>query len=288
MHRSLRPAVLTVLVAASLAACGTTSPAPSASGTPASGSGSPTSGQPGTQSPTTDAGPAPYTSIPATPKPLAEMCTDPQVPSTTTFVAAPGGGHLGVSTAGEGSTVALFVPQSVGIACGWWPYAAELSKQGVKVVLFDHCGIGQSECNIQDPFASDKYAQLMLVAEPLRKESKRFVLVGASYGGSLVTAAGPALKADAVVNLSGGTTGEELALDVTMPKVTMPLLVAAEQSEPTLFDTMKSGFALAPAKTKKFVAMPNGHGWAWPVVDGKITPLGQLVTDWVKGSYPKK
>lgn len=279
----LRPAALTVVVAVSLAACGTNDPAPAATTATISDAPSSATGTESSDAPTT---PAPTTSTPPAPKPLAEMCTDPQAPSTTTFVDATGGGHIAVSTAGEGSTVALLVPQSVGHACGWWPYAAELSKQGVKVVLFDHCGIGQSDCNYQDEFSRDKYAQLMLVAKPLRKEAKRFVLVGASYGGSLVTAAAPELKADAVVNLSGGTTGEELTLDVTMPKVTVPLLVAAEESEPTLFTTMKTAFAKAPAKTKKFVAMPNGHGWEWPLKDGTITPLGQLVTDWVKGTYP--
>lgn len=277
---------LAVLVAASgLSACG------QGSGGAETGSGVPASSVTGAAEPAPAA--APSSTTPTGPPPvvpLRDHCRGGQGAEASTVMVRGEGARdwLAVSTLGAGSTTALLVPQLDGDACGWLPYAEVLSRRGVRVVLLDHCNTGQSTCdNMANPFAGDRFAQLLLVARQAREAgTKRFVLVGASYGGTLVTAAAAPLGADAVVNLSGTGEADTLDLARSMPTVAVPVLAAAGRSEPDVLARIRSMLSTSPSRTKRFLEAPRGHGWDLVLDDaGRLTPAGTAVTDWVLGHY---
>jgi pimeloyl-ACP methyl ester carboxylesterase len=90
--------------------------------------------------------------------------------------------------------------------CGWWPFAAWLTQHyPVRAVLADLCGYGASYCPDQS-FAADQLRQVRVLAHDTARPG-RFVLVGASMGGALALASAAAIRAAAVVDLSGRRTG---------------------------------------------------------------------------------
>lgn len=272
---------IAVLAAASaLSACGTQ---PGSAAPPPSVTGSTHPIPTAAPSSPTPAGPPPVVA-------LRDHCREGRGTESSTVMVRGEGGRdwLAVTTVGTGSTTALLVPQIDDDACGWWPYAEVLSRRGVRVVLFDHCNTGQSTCeNMANPFAGDRFAQLLLVARRAREAgTKRFVLVGASYGGTLVTAAAAPLHADAVVNLSGTGEADTLDLARSMPTVAVPILAAASRTEPDIVARIRSMLATSPSRTKRFLEVPSGHGWDFPLDDsGRLTPAGTAITDWVLGRY---
>jgi dienelactone hydrolase len=108
-------------------------------------------------------------------------------------VTAPGE-QLPAVVLGSGSTGVVFANQSGSTACGWLPYARNVTRSGVRSLVFDYAVASRED-------------EVLAAARWLREHgAHRVVLVGASIGGrAVVTAAARAHpgQVDAVVSLSG-------------------------------------------------------------------------------------
>jgi dienelactone hydrolase len=109
-------------------------------------------------------------------------------------VPAPGEQLPAVVLGSGGSTGVVFANQSASTACGWLPYARNVTRSGVRSLVFDYA-------------TASREAEVLAAARWLREHgAHRVVLVGASIGGrAVVTAAARAHpgQVDAVVSLSG-------------------------------------------------------------------------------------
>jgi dienelactone hydrolase len=108
-------------------------------------------------------------------------------------VSAPGE-QLPAVVLGSGSTGVVFANQSASTVCGWLPYARNVTRSGVRSLVFDYA-------------TASREGEVLAAARWLRAHgAHRVVLVGASIGGrAVVTAAARAHpgQLDAVVSLSG-------------------------------------------------------------------------------------
>ncbi|HEY7622946.1 MAG TPA: hypothetical protein VH834_24440 [Solirubrobacteraceae bacterium] len=109
-------------------------------------------------------------------------------------VPAPGERLPAVVLGGGGSTGVVFANQSASTVCGWLPYARNVTRTGVRSLVFDY-GTAERE------------DEVLAAARWLRAHgARRVVLVGASIGGrAVVTAAAKTHpgQVSAVVSLSG-------------------------------------------------------------------------------------
>lgn len=203
------------------------------------------------------------------------------------------GGALEGIVVGEGATTAIFLAQTDNIGmCGWAEYAAWASGQGVRAVLWNRCGDGESTCG--DAVSGKAEAQTKVVVDWVRANgADRVVLVGASKGGGIALAAAQPLAVDAVIDLSGsldGSGGEFTPIAEAAARTKVPLLLAmtpGDQDEAV----MRTAFDSSPATPKEFIAMERGHGWDY-VADpatsddvARVSDFGERVLRWVKGDY---
>ena len=225
-----------------------------------------------------------------TPTSIEERCLVPVEGGLTSF-AGPDGSTMAGAVLGEGADAAVFLHQTSRSGfCGFATYAEWAAAQGVRVVLVDLCGWGRSAC--KGPFAADLEAQVRLLVDWARDAgARRVTLVGASMGGAIALGVGERAGADAVVDLSGPATwpGVPSAVEAAR-QTTVPLLLAVaardrEMDPPTLRAAVES----APARHKRFVSAPSGHGWTMlndgPLTEPVWTPLAIDVLSWIKGDY---
>jgi acetyl esterase/lipase len=109
-------------------------------------------------------------------------------------VPAPGEQLPAVVLGHGGSVGVVFANESGNVACGWLPYARDITRRGVRSLLFDY-----ALANNED--------EVLAAADWLRAHgAKRVVIVGASIGGRAVVTAGAKAhsgQVDAIVSLSG-------------------------------------------------------------------------------------
>ena len=223
---------------------------------------------------------------------MAKRCGEPDAPARWIRLRGPGRDRLAAVVVGKGPVTAVYSHQTDPEAlCGFWPFAVWLAREyGVRSVLIDHCGAGDSACAFGD-FYEDFAAQLgTAVGWARRHHASRISLVGASRGGTtaIVTAArlGPAV--DAVVDLSGPLRFLSLDALRAAPRVTAPALLALARYDgaATMAEYQRLLAALG-STTKRLVRVETGHGWellGWQTPQGFVpTPLGETVAAWVKG-----
>ena len=282
-------ALVAVVTGVALAACaaphGGRSGAAAAGATRSAGPAASPQGQPTATASTTAPEPTPSTA-------LGRRCGRPDVPARLLRLAGPGGNTLDAAEVGAGPTVAVFVHETGGAGlCGFWPYAVWLADRGVRSVLLDLCGYGESRCDLGARFAGDPVAQTGLAVTWARAHgAHRVTLVGASMGGTVATVAARPLHASAVVDLSGPV--EFIGLDTAKaaPGLDMPtLMVAADNDPDTDAGRLRAALAAAPARHKRFVTVDAGHGWdtlaAGPFPEDGFSPVADVVRRWVLGDY---
>jgi dienelactone hydrolase len=226
----------------------------------------------------------------STPTSIEDRCLVPVEGGLTSFP-GPDGSVLAGAVLGEGEAAAVFLHQtSKSGFCGFATYAEWAAAQGVRAVLVDLCGWGRSTC--KGAFASDPEAQVRLLVDWARAHgARRVTLVGASMGGAIALGVGERAGADAVVDLSGPATwpGVPTAAEAAR-HTTVPLLLAVaardrEMDPPALRAAVEG----APARHKRFVSAPGGHGWTMlndgPLTEPVWTTLATDVLSWIKGDY---
>jgi pimeloyl-ACP methyl ester carboxylesterase len=146
----------------------------------------------GDGTPATTARPAPAS--PASASRAYDGCLRPGRDVQLVDVSAPGE-RLPVAVLGRGGTIGvIFANTSASDACDWLPYARDVTRDGVRSLVFDYR-------------AASREAEVLAGARWLRAHGARsVVLVGGSIGGrAIVTAAARAgpRRVNAVVSLSG-------------------------------------------------------------------------------------
>ncbi len=219
---------------------------------------------------------------------VAERCKAGAGGQQVTFTAKDGS-LLPGAVFGSGDRVAVLVHQTgyTGM-CGWVPYAAWAGRHGVRAIVLDVCGYGESQCSPR--FAQDIAGQLRLPVDWARAHGARTVtLVGASMGGSLVTGVGQQLGVDAIVDVSSPPVWDDVpSVPEAAKSITVPFLMIAATSDTEIQpDVLRAALRSSPSTHKRFVAVPEGHGYTivtnGSVMAVEITPVGRRVLDWVKG-----
>ncbi len=202
---------------------------------------------------------------------------DPPLPSLESDCGAAHGAHLQpvwlhtsdaqrlyAIRGGAGPTGVVLVPESPpGDVCGWLPYAAMLEKSGMRVLVFDYRGTGESPVQSgQSPFAYGR--DLAAAVAQLRADgAKRVAVVGASLGGAVAMTY--ASGVDAVVSLSGETVLPQYHLDPldAVSHLHAPLLIVGTRDDAYLpIASARELLRRARSSAKRLVLYPSSwHGW---------------------------
>ncbi len=115
--------------------------------------------------------------------------------------------------------------------CGWVPYADWAAEQGVRAVLVDLCGWGSAVCS--EELTSDPEAQVRLMVDWAREQgAERVAVVGASMGGAIALGVADPAGADAVVDLSGPETWQNVpGAEEAAAGTEIPLLVVTASGD---------------------------------------------------------
>ena len=241
-----------------------------------------------------DGGDPPDSGSPAAPAPsdLPTSVTDKCGIESTAEVSdieAPDGSVLTAATAGEGDRVMILLHQTSPTGyCGWVPYADWAAEQGVRVVLVDLCGWGSAVCS--EELTSDPEAQVRLMVDWAREQgAERVTVVGASMGGAIALGVADPAGADAVVDLSGPETWQNVpGAEEAAAATEIPLLVVTASGDPGVdHDVLQRAVEGSPATPKRFISAPDGHGWSM-LHDGSSVapewrPLASTVLEWARG-----
>jgi pimeloyl-ACP methyl ester carboxylesterase len=251
-----------VLIAALIAGCG-----PSASAGAAVGASAAPPGPPAARPRAT----------PASASPVPAACGRPDAPGRLVTVTAADRVRLAAATAGTGRRGVLLIPE-LGPAgmCGWWRYAAKLSRSGYRVLMFDHRCTGDSGCPAgaarQDLMADIRGGITWLH----RAGAVSVVLMGASQGAceAVIAATRPPAGVTGVVVLSADELTTPLARRpyrrtalAAAPRLRLPVLFAVAAGDPYVsVASTRRLVAAARAPGKRLVVLPAGSGHGWDLV----------------------
>lgn len=193
---------------------------------------------------------------------------------------------------GNGTTTAVFLHQTDGDGlCGFWPYAVWIeSEYGIRSLLLDFCGYGESRCG-RGHFSHDLVAQTDLAVQWVRQHGgRRVTLVGASMGGTVAAVASTRIHppVDGLVDLSGPLEYGDLDLVAAVPKIRSPALFSAAPNDPVVsIPDLRAALRRTPAARQLFIKAPSGHGWELlgfhTGEDYSPEALGRQVAQWIKG-----
>jgi hypothetical protein len=217
-------------------------------------------------------------------KPVAQRCGDPQTPATAVHLKTADGVTLDGVELGSGRVGAIFLHESPGDLCVWWPFAPALAKAGIHALLLDQRCFGQSACPTGAQ-AIDPAADVAAAIEQLRKHgATQVVLVGASYGGASALVAASKLndQLDGVASLSGeADLNPQLDVDKVIPHLRAPLLLAVSTGDGYVSpEQMRTMLRTAGSKSKRLIVRPRdaGHGVQLLVGDDGVTPNAMFDT----------
>lgn len=199
------------------------------------------------------------------PPPLASKCGSSPVAAQPFWLRAEDGFRLYAVEAGEGATAVVLAHESPADLCGWLPYAATLTRAGIRVLALDLRGFGDSRpAPDAAPLAYGR--DLRAAVGRLRADGARKVfLVGASFGGAAALAYAPQLDIDGVVSFSGEARLAGAKLDglAQVARLRKPLLIVGSRHDRYL--PVSDALALlrrAGTKDKRTALYPGGfHGW---------------------------
>jgi hypothetical protein len=202
--------------------------------------------------------------------PVADACGPPDAPGRLVTVTAADRVRLAAATAGTGRRGVLLIPELAPAGlCGWWAYAARLSRSGYRVLMFDHRCTGDSGCPA-GAAGEDLMADIRGAVTWLRRAgAASVVLIGASPGASEAVIAPPGRPSRrGVVVLSADELTTPLARHSyppdcgAAPRLRLPVLFAVAAGDP--YVSVAAPGASSPARTpgKRLVgSCGSGHGW---------------------------
>ncbi len=203
----------------------------------------------------------------AGPRSLAAKCGGTSgVRAAPFWLRATDGVRLYAIDTGKGDVGVVLLHESPGDLCGWLPFIADATRDGLRALAFDFRGFGDSgrPQSAKQSLAFDRdvrAAVYRLDAEGVRK----VFLVGASFGGAVALTDAPSLPVAGVVSLSGEADLPRSGLDplAAMPHLHVPLLIVGSRHDPYL--TVPEALRLlhrAASKDKRTAFYPGAfHGW---------------------------
>lgn len=175
---------------------------------------------------------------PRSPVPASTVTTEPSASSAplgldgcvpaswrTVRLRSSDGVRLAAAETGRGAVAVAFAHESDSSLCSWVPYATELARSGVRVLVLDARGHGSSQDGpAARPVAWD--LDVAAAAGHLRRTgAKRVALVGASAGGTAaLVAAATAPHVAAVASLSGPAEFASMNAAASVPSLHVPVL----------------------------------------------------------------
>ena len=217
----------------------------------------------------------------------AEACVAPELGGTGMWIGVDGA-WFETGVVGEGTTVAVFTHQANDGYCGFAKFAGVLAGLGIRSVLLNLCGFGQTVCGLEDGFVTSGADAILAAAQWARDNgAKRVVSVGASAGGATAILAaeldGDNGLLDGVVDLSGplvygGTDTQPLIADLTIP-----ILFVVSGDDPVVSPTELDELGEASSSESWSRIAGSGHGWAQLFAQGQLIPPGQAVIDFITG-----
>ena len=245
--------------------------------------------------PTPTLTPTPTQTYEALPRPTdaprnpATVCTDDRLTGTATWTEADGA-WFETGVIGEGSTVAVFVPQSGENYCGFGEFARVLAGHGIRSVLINLCGIGETACGPEVHVVTSGANAVLAAAEQARADgATRVVAVGASMGGTTVIVAsaqsGGDGPLDGVADLSGPLAFRGVDTLPLAGDIAIPMLLAASDDDSVVSPEQLDD--LGEASGGDFVLLGGtGHGWGMlfaRTATRTLTETGQSLVDFVTG-----
>ena len=217
-------------------------------------------------------------------------CPGPDTPATTLLFASRNGARLDGAVVGSGPVGAVLLPEYPGPYCGWWPYAVDLARHGVHVLLFDYHCQGLSTCGHD---RRDYVADAAAAVGVLRAHGARSIaLIGASLGGAVALAAAASQHPAALVDLSGERNpakiipGLHLGAMHYAPHVHAPALFAVARGDRYVsVNAMRTIYHATGSPTKTLRVLPRsaGHGWdTLTTPSSNFTALANQITAFVK------
>lgn len=166
--------------------------------------------------------------------------------------------HDTPSTNGSGTTVAVRLHQIDAGPCGFLSYADYLAGQKLQTLAFDQCRYGQAGCPPE--LTENRTGQVELVVQAAQDAgAERVVLVGASMGGSLAVTAAQAVRADAIIDLSGPATFADFNIASDARNVSMPALFAYSNIDRADLDADRAQLSVMPTKQKTLLTFDSRH-----------------------------
>jgi pimeloyl-ACP methyl ester carboxylesterase len=267
-----RRSILTAVLLAGLAGCGSGTGSGSGAASPASPAGSATTSATSTE------------------------CATPLGSARPVHPVA-AGAVLQAYEMGSGPRGVLLVPELGGRGlCGWWSYATRLAGRGYRVLLFDHRCTGDSAC----PTTTDPNGLLDDITAAdgalTADGAGRTVLMGASQGGAevIIAAAAPPPGVAGAVVLSADELAQPLASAPypttalsASPRLRVPLLFAVGPDDPHVSVSDALGLlASAPKASTHLVLVPPGSGHGWDLVDGHAAEPDQSIDAFLAARLP--
>jgi pimeloyl-ACP methyl ester carboxylesterase len=213
----------------------------------------------GDQGPATPAAtPAPATTAAAVAKPCLEEAEQDRV---VRFTSDAGASLVGV-VLGSGRA-GLVVGHQVGSdLCEWLPQAREFAGRGYRVLALDFAGFGDSQPGSGADAGAD--SDVVAAAEELRRRgAEEIVLIGSSMGGTAVLSAATRIRPPVagVVSLSGPASFQGVDAGAAVPRLRVPVLLAAGGDDQPFADDARAMYRAAPVRDKRLLVVPGGgHG----------------------------
>ena len=211
----------------------------------------------------------------------ADVCHTPELGDTGLWIEADGN-KFEAGVVGQESTTAVLVHQSGANYCGWARFVHLLRENGIRVVLLNLCGSGQTECASEEHLVETGANAVLATAEWADSNAAgRVVVVGASLGGIVAFAAAGSDTdglIDAVVDLSGPIAFEGAFSSDFAPGVSVPVYFAVSPTDTVVtveeFESLSSQTASTQVKI-----YPDGVGHGWDMLFDQTLAPSELALD---------
>jgi pimeloyl-ACP methyl ester carboxylesterase len=219
------------------------------------------------------------------PRSLSAKCVQTNgVRAKAFWLRASDGTRLYAIEAGRGSTTVVLMHEYPADLCGWLPYAATLTRAGLRVLAFDFRDFGDSGRPAGSRASAYGRDVRAAVARARADGAKRVFLAGASFGGVAALTFGPELPVTGVISMSGETRLFRMNALTAVRRLRAPLLIlGSRQDHYVPVADARQLLRNAGSRDKRLVLYPGGfHGWQL-VEEAPYAPRARaLVLNWLR------
>ena len=198
------------------------------------------------------------------------------------FLRASDGGRVAFAATGRGATAVVLAHQGNGDLCTWWPFAEKVAAAGLRALAFDFRGYGLSPDRAYPATLRKDLDLRAAIAKGRSLGSRRFLLAGASLGGTvaLAEAARAGSGVAGVVSVSAGETYVRFDGKALARRSPVPVLFVAARRDAQFAADARTLYGASAARDKRLVLVEGGEHGA-PLLERPA--LRRLVLDWLRG-----